>query len=99
MAQSVHVVTPEATSRPHKSRHETPQLWLEREIHAESPYWSNALVGAGPALASSFAWALWSAVGSSGLLGLGCCRRSLLCFLIVVLHSLKDLSMYLLVCT
>jgi hypothetical protein len=49
MAQSVHVLTPESTSRPRKSRHETPQLWLERKLHAESPYWSNALVGAGPA--------------------------------------------------
>ena len=30
-------------------RHETPQLWLERQLPAGSPYRSNTLVGAGPA--------------------------------------------------
>ncbi len=30
MAQSVHLVTPEAASRPHKPCHETAKLWLER---------------------------------------------------------------------
>src|ERR1700722_7790654 len=48
MAQSVHLVTPEAVSGPHESRHETSQLRLERELHAESPCWSNGLVSAGP---------------------------------------------------
>src|SRR5208282_1311863 len=48
LAQSLHLVTPEAASRPRQPCHETPQLWLERKLPAGSPYRSNALVGAGP---------------------------------------------------
>ena len=29
-----------------RTRHETSQLWLERELHAESPCWSSGLVNA-----------------------------------------------------
>ena len=41
-------VAVEATSRPRQFGYETPQLWLERRLHAGSPYRSNDLVGAGP---------------------------------------------------
>ena len=44
LAQSLHLVTPEAASRPRQPRHETPLLWLERKLPAGSPYRSNALV-------------------------------------------------------
>src|SRR5271157_2427801 len=50
MAQTPYLVTVEATSRPRKCSHETPQLRVERRLHAGSPYCSNNLVGAGPAL-------------------------------------------------
>ncbi len=50
VAQSLHAVAAEATSRPRQRRHETPQLRLERRLPAGSPYRSNILVGAGPAV-------------------------------------------------
>ena len=42
------VVAVEATSRPRQFGYETPQLRLERRLHAGSPYRSNDLVSAGP---------------------------------------------------
>ena len=44
VAQSLHLITPEAASRPREPRHETSQLWLERKVPAGSPCWSNGLV-------------------------------------------------------
>ena len=41
-------VAVEATSRPRQFGYETPQLRLERRLHAGSPYRSNDLVSAGP---------------------------------------------------
>ena len=50
LAESLHPVAAEATSRPQEPRHETPQLRLERELPAGSPYRINMLVCAGPGL-------------------------------------------------
>ena len=41
-------VAVEATSRPRQFGYETPQLRLERRLHAGSPYRCNDLVSAGP---------------------------------------------------
>src|SRR5208337_2662363 len=51
LAQSLHLVAPEAASRGPEHRHETSLLWLERKLHAGSPYRGNGLVSAGPARA------------------------------------------------
>ena len=48
MAQTPHIVAVEATSRSRKCGHETPQLRLERRLHARSPYRCSDLVSAGP---------------------------------------------------
>src|SRR5208337_709438 len=48
LAQSLHLVAPEAASRGPEHRHETSLLWLERKLHAGSPYRGNGLVSAGP---------------------------------------------------
>src|SRR5512135_1695093 len=48
MASSPHALAVEATSRPRKCGHETPQLWLERRLHDGSPCRSSDLVSAGP---------------------------------------------------
>src|SRR5512135_150013 len=48
MAPSPDSLAVEATSRPRKCGHETPQLRLERRLHDGSPYRSNDLVSAGP---------------------------------------------------
>src|SRR5512135_1424317 len=49
MAPSPDSLAVEATSRPRKGGHETPQLRLERRLHDGSPYRSSDLVNAGPA--------------------------------------------------
>ena len=41
LAQPLHVVAPQAASRPREPGHETPQLRLERRLPDGSPYWSN----------------------------------------------------------
>src|SRR5262249_59779163 len=48
LAESLHAIVVEATSRQGQHRHETPRLRLEREIPGRSNYRRNGLVAAGP---------------------------------------------------
>src|SRR5205823_13033533 len=48
VAETHHLIAPEAASEPQECGHEAQLLRLERRLHAGSPYWSNHLVCAGP---------------------------------------------------